>query len=200
MTSKLYYAHPTAILDEGCVIKKNAKIWHFCHVMPGAVIGEGSNLGQNVFVDRDVRIGKKVKIQNNVSVYRGVILEDDVFVGPSAVFTNVKDPRSEFPKAPEDYFKTVIKKGATIGANATIVCGIEIGEYAFIGAGSVVTKNIPSFAMVAGVPAKIRGWLCKCGKKIENLICRSCQRTYSWTNAEKTQLALIQENTTIRPS
>lgn len=157
--------HPTAIIDEGAKIGEGTKIWHFCHVMPSAIIGANCIIGQNAFIDNNTIIGNGVKIQNNVSVYNGVIVEDDVFLGPSMVFTNVINPRS-FIERKNEFKKTVVKKGATIGANATIVCGIEIGEYAFIGAGSVVTKPVPAFALAYGNPAKHYGWVSKHGHKL----------------------------------
>ena len=161
-----YFVHPTSVVDEGAEIGKGTKIWHFSHIMSGAKIGENCVLGQNVFVGRNVVIGNRVKIQNNVSVYEGVILEDEVFCGPSMVFTNVINPRS-FIERKNEFKKTLVKRGATIGANATVVCGVTIGEYAFIGAGSVVTKDVPPFALVYGNPARIRGYVCKCGEKLE---------------------------------
>ena len=148
-----FFAHPTAVIDKGAKIGKGTKIWHFCHIMSTAEIGENCVLGQNVFVAADVKIGNNVKIQNNVSVYTGVIIEDDVFLGPSMVFTNVSNPRSEINRK-DKYEKTLVKKGATIGANATIVCGHTIGEYAFVGAGAVVTSDVKPFALVVGVPAR----------------------------------------------
>lgn len=160
-----FFAHSTAVIDEGCDIGDGTKIWHFSHIMTGAVIGENCNIGQNVVVSPGVVLGKNVKIQNNVSVYTGVICEDDVFLGPSCVFTNVTNPRSAVNRRGE-YQKTRVKRGATIGANATIVCGNDIGEYAFIGAGSVVTKNVPAFALVIGNPAKQSGWISKNGHKL----------------------------------
>jgi len=160
-----YFAHPTAVIDATCKIGEGTKIWHYSHVMAGAIIGKNCNLGQNVVVCPDVVIGNGVKIQNNVSVYTGVILEDDVFCGPSMVFTNVFTPRSHISRKNE-YRKTLVKKGATIGANATIVCGVTIGDYAFIGAGAVVTKDVPPYALVIGNPAKQVGWMCQCGEKL----------------------------------
>ena len=163
---KDFFAHSTAIIDEGCKIGKGTKIWHFSHVMSDCVIGENCNIGQNVVVSSGVVLGKNVKIQNNVSLYTGVICEDDVFLGPSMVFTNIINPRSAVNRK-DQYRKTIVKKGASIGANATIVCGHEIGEYAFIGAGSVVTKNIPAFALVVGNPAKQTGWMSRYGHKLK---------------------------------
>ena len=162
-----YFVHESAYVDEGAKIGKGTKIWHFSHVMQGAKIGENCSLGQNVFIAKNVKIGNNVKIQNNVSVYGGVILEDDVFCGPSMVFTNVKNPRSAYPQnTSDDYLPTVVKKGSSIGANATIVCGVTIGEWAFVAAGAVVTKDVPPYGLVAGVPANIKGWICKCGYQI----------------------------------
>ncbi|MEN9348037.1 MAG: acyltransferase [Flavobacteriales bacterium] len=161
-----YYAHPSAIIDEGCTIGAGTKIWHFTHVMPKCTIGENCNLGQNVVVSPEVVLGKNVKVQNNVSIYTGVECEDDVFLGPSCVFTNVINPRSAVARKNE-YRKTVVRKGASIGANATIVCGYEIGEYAFIGAGAVVTKEVPAFALVMGNPARQTGWMSKYGHKLK---------------------------------
>lgn len=178
-----YFVHESAYVDPGAKIGKGTKIWHFSHIMEGAEIGENCVLGQNVFVARNVRIGNNVKIQNNVSVYEGVILEDYVFCGPSCVFTNVKTPRSAFPRnRSEDYIPTVVKRGATIGANATIVCGVTIGEWAFVAAGAVVTKDVPPHALVAGVPARQIGWACHCGVRLReeegSFVCPSCGRRY----------------------
>ncbi|HEB62519.1 MAG TPA: N-acetyltransferase [Bacteroidetes bacterium] len=160
-----YYAHETAVIDEGAIIGKNTKIWHFCHVMNGAKLGEGCILGQNVFVANDVVLGNNVKVQNNVSLYTGVICEDDVFLGPSMVFTNVVNPRSGVVRRGQ-YSKTVVKKGASIGANATIVCGHDIGEFAFIGAGAVVTKTVKPYALVVGNPARQIGWMSEYGHRL----------------------------------
>ncbi len=160
-----FYAHPTAVIDEGCTIGPKTKIWHFCHIMPGAEIGENCSLGQNVFVAAKVKIGNNVKIQNNVSLYEGVICEDDVFLGPSMVFTNVINPRS-FIERKSEYKSTKIQKGATIGANATIVCGNKIGAYAMVGAGAVVTKPVNDYELVIGNPARRVGWVSKNGIKI----------------------------------
>lgn len=163
--SAIFYVHPTAIIDEGAQIGAGSKIWHFCHVMSGAVIGGGCSLGQNVFVANKVRLGRNVKVQNNVSLYEGVICEDDVFIGPSAVFTNVINPRSGVERKHE-YQPTVLKKGVSIGANATIVCGVTLGTYAFVGAGSVVTKDIVPYALVVGNPARQIGWMSAHGARL----------------------------------
>jgi UDP-2-acetamido-3-amino-2,3-dideoxy-glucuronate N-acetyltransferase len=160
-----YFAHPTAVIDEGCIIGAGTKIWHFCHIMPGCEIGENCNLGQNVVVSPKVKLGKNVRVQNNVSIYEGVICEDDVFLGPSMVFTNVINPRSAVSRKHE-YLPTLVRKGASIGANATIVCGNEIGEYAFIGAGAVVTKPVPAYALIVGNPGKQTGWMSEYGHKL----------------------------------
>ncbi|MCD5401169.1 Gfo/Idh/MocA family oxidoreductase [candidate division NPL-UPA2 bacterium] len=160
-----YFAHPTAVIDSDCHIGTGTKIWHFSHIMPEATIGENCNIGQNVVISPGVKLGKNVKIQNNVSVYTGVVCEDDVFLGPSMVFTNIKNPRSHISRR-DQYTPTLIKKGATIGANATIICGIEIGIYALIGAGAVVTKDVPAHAVVYGNPAEIKGWVCQCGNTV----------------------------------
>ena len=163
-----YFIHESAYVDEGAAIGKNTKIWHFCHVMGKAKIGENCSFGQNVFVANNVIVGNNCKIQNNVSLYEGVILEDYVFCGPSMVFTNVKTPRCEFPRnTSDDYGTTLVKRGASIGANATIVCGITLHECAFVAAGAVVTKDVPPYAMVAGVPAKIIGWMSAYGDILE---------------------------------
>ncbi len=163
-----YFIHESAYVDEGAAIGKNTKIWHFCHVMGKAKIGENCSFGQNVFVANNVIVGNNCKIQNNVSLYEGVILEDYVFCGPSMVFTNVKTPRCEFPRnTSNDYTTTLVKRGASIGANATIVCGVTLHECAFVAAGAVVTKDVPPYAMVAGVPAKIIGWMSAYGDILE---------------------------------
>lgn len=162
---KDFFAHETVVLDEGCIIGKGTKIWHFSHIMSGAVIGENCNLGQNVVVSPDVILGKNVKVQNNVSIYSGVICEDDVFLGPSMVFTNIVNPRSAINRR-NQYVKTMVRKGATIGANATVICGNEIGEYAFIGAGSVITKSVPAYALVIGNPARHSGWMSEFGHRL----------------------------------
>ncbi len=160
-----YSAHPSAFIDEGCKIGKGTKIWHFSHIMPDCVIGENCNIGQNVVISPEVILGNNVKVQNNVSIYTGVICEDDVFLGPSMVFTNVTNPRSAVNRRSQ-YAKTIVKKGASIGANATIVCGHNIGAYAFIGAGAVVTKDVPDFALVIGNPARRTGWMSEYGHKL----------------------------------
>lgn len=157
--------HPTAHIDPGSIIGEGTTIWHFCHIMPGAVIGKKCSLGQNVVVMPDVVLGDQVKVQNNVSIYSGVICEDDVFLGPSMVFTNVINPRSAIVRK-DQYRQTLVRKGATIGANATIICGIEIGEYAFIGAGTVVTQNVPSYALIIGNPGRQTGWMSAYGHKL----------------------------------
>ncbi len=160
-----YFAHDTAVIDEGCEIGEDSKIWHFSHIMPQCTIGKRCNIGQNVVVSPEVVLGDNVKVQNNVSIYSGVVCEDDVFLGPSMVFTNVTNPRSAVNRR-DQYAKTVVRKGATIGANATIVCGNDIGEYAFIGAGSVVTKTVPAYALVVGNPARHIGWMSEYGHRL----------------------------------
>jgi UDP-2-acetamido-3-amino-2,3-dideoxy-glucuronate N-acetyltransferase len=162
---KKYYAHPTAVIDEGCEIAPGTKIWHFSHIMSNCKIGENCNIGQNVVISPEVVLGKNVKVQNNVSIYTGVKCEDDVFLGPSMVFTNVTNPRSAVNRK-NQYATTLVKHGATIGANATIVCGHNIGRFAFIGAGAVVTKNVPDYALVIGNPARQTGWMSEFGHKL----------------------------------
>ena len=157
--------HESAYVDDGATIGSGTRVWHFCHVMPGAVIGERCSLGQNVVVMNGTRIGNNVKIQNNVSIYEGVELEDDVFCGPSMVFTNVVNPRSHVPRRHE-FQRTLVRRGASIGANATIVCGVTLGEFSFVGAGAVVTRDVPAYALVAGVPARRIGWMCRCGERL----------------------------------
>ena len=176
------FVHESAYIDEDVKIGRGTRIWHFSHVMRGAEVGENCTLGQNVLVGPNVKIGNNVKIQNNVSVYEGVVLEDDVFCGPSCVFTNVDRPRSAFPRDRSEYLKTVVKRGATIGANATIVCGHTLGEYCFVGAGAVVTKDVPPYALVYGNPARIQGWVCQCGQQLNfkggQATCAACGRRY----------------------
>ena len=161
-----YFAHETAVVDAGCIIGKGTKIWHFSHIMPNCILGENCNIGQNVVVSPDVILGNNVKVQNNVSIYTGVVCEDDVFLGPSMVFTNVINPRSAVNRKNE-YLKTVVRKGASIGANATIVCGHDIGEFAFIGAGAVVTKAVAPYALMVGNPARQLGWMSEFGQRLE---------------------------------
>ena len=180
-----YFVHESSIIDENSEIGSGTKIWHFCHVMPGARIGQDCNIGQNVFVGPNTQIGNRVKIQNNVSVYSGVELEDDVFLGPSMVFTNVINPRSQVNRR-DEFQTTLVKRGATIGANATILCGITLGKYAFVGAGSVVTRDVPAYALVLGNPARIQGWMCQCGHKLKfseehkqsDATCQQCGKSY----------------------
>lgn len=177
---KDFYVHESSYIEENVKIGKDTHIWHFCHVLPDAEIGEGCNIGQNVFIGKGVKIGNKVKIQNNVSVYEGVTLEDYVFCGPSMVFTNVRTPRCEFPRnTSKDYTKTLIKRGASIGANATIVCGVTLGKNAFVGSGATVTRDVPDYAIVYGNPARVKGYMCVCGNTIvspcaKELKCEQC--------------------------
>ncbi|MBN2664602.1 MAG: N-acetyltransferase [Bacteroidales bacterium] len=186
MDTQNFYAHNTAIIDQGAKIGANSKIWHFCHVMNDSVIGENCSLGQNVFVANNVTLGNNVKVQNNVSIYTGVTCEDDVFLGPSMVFTNITNPRSAIVRKGQ-YEKTLVKKGASIGANATIVCGLTIGEFAFIGAGTVITKDVPDFALMVGVPARQLGWMSKYGHRLnfdeQNIaICPESSEKYKLEN------------------
>jgi UDP-2-acetamido-3-amino-2,3-dideoxy-glucuronate N-acetyltransferase len=180
-----YFAHESAYVDEGCQIGEGTKIWHFTHVMSGARIGRRCNIGQNVVVSPQVVIGDNVKIQNNVSIYTGVILEDDVFCGPSMVFTNVVNPRSHVPRK-DEYRETRVGRGASLGANCTIVCGHAIGAYAFVGAGAVVTRDVPAYALVVGNPGRITGWMCQCGVKVASgadaparASCAACGAAYA---------------------
>jgi len=182
------FIHESSYVDDGAVVGPGTKIWHFSHVMTGARIGERCNIGQNVVISPDVVIGNNVKIQNNVSVYTGVILEDDVFCGPSMVFTNVVNPRSHVSRK-DEYRQTLVKKGASLGANSTVVCGHTIGRFAFIGAGAVVTRDVPDFALVVGNPARVTGWMCQCGAKLTSGAqapaaskCRSCGTEYRAAN------------------
>lgn len=178
-----YFIHESSYIDDNVSVGEGTKIWHFCHVHKGAQIGEKCSLGQNVNVSNNVKIGNGVKIQNNVSVYEGVELEDYVFCGPSMVFTNDLTPRSKYPKGSAGYKKTLVKYGASIGANATIVCGNTIGEWAMIASGAVVTKDVQPYALMAGVPAKQIGWVCECGMPLkENLKCEECERVYILEN------------------
>ena len=176
-----YYVHESSYVDDGATVGAGTKIWHFSHIMSGAVIGEKCMIGQNVVVAGRARLGRNVKVQNNVSIYDEVILEDDVFCGPSAVFTNVINPRSHMPRKHE-YRRTLVRRGATIGANATVVCGHTVGEYAFVGAGAVVTRDVPPYGLVLGNPARLRGHMCRCGIKLEfeaeKAKCRVCGQGY----------------------
>ncbi len=186
MDSTIFYAHPTAIIDEGCQIDEGTKIWHFSHIMPNCKIGKRCNIGQNVVISPDVVLGDNVKVQNNVSIYTGVTCENDVFLGPSMVFTNVINPRSAVNRR-DQYTKTNVGEGATIGANATIVCGHDIGKFAFIGAGAVVTKHIPNYALVVGNPSKQIGWMSQYGNKLlfdkEGFaVCPESNETYKLSN------------------
>jgi len=177
-----YFIHKSSFVDDNVSIGKGTKIWHFSHILPNVSIGENCVIGQNVCVGPNVKIGNNVKVQNNVSVYEGVTLEDGVFCGPSMVFTNVSIPRSAHPKKRNEYKKTLVKKGTTIGANSTIICGVTLGKYCFVGAGSVVTRNVPDYAIFYGVPAQIKGWICECGNKLvfnkKESICSKCGKTF----------------------
>lgn len=187
-----YFAHETAVVDEGCNIGEGTKIWHFSHIMPNCTIGERCNIGQNVVVSPEVILGNNVKIQNNVSIYTGVICEDDVFLGPSMVFTNVMNPRSAVNRR-DQYSKTTVRKGASIGANATIVCGNDIGQFAFIGAGSVVTKEVPAFALVVGNPARQIGWMSEFGHRLTfdsegKAVCPESNQSYRLSEGKVTRV------------
>lgn len=185
MIDKNYFVHESSYVDEPCEIGEGTKIWHFSHIMKDSKIGEQCNIGQNVVISPGVTLGNNVKVQNNVSVYTGVICEDDTFLGPSCVFTNVINPRS-FIERKEEYRKTIVKKGASIGANATIVCGYNIGRYAFIGAGAVVTKDVPDYALLVGNPARIIGYVCECGNRLDEsnkkYKCNNCDKEYEILN------------------
>jgi UDP-2-acetamido-3-amino-2,3-dideoxy-glucuronate N-acetyltransferase len=185
MATPDYFVHESSYVDEGARIGKGTKIWHFSHIMPGAQIGEGVSIGQNVNVGGKAKIGNRCKIQNNISVYDDVELEDDVFCGPSMVFTNVYNPRA-FIVRKHEYRRTLVRRGATIGANSTLVCGITIGRYAFIGAGAVVTKDVPDFALMLGVPARPKGWMCQCAVQLKfvgaKAACEACGESYVLEN------------------
>jgi UDP-2-acetamido-3-amino-2,3-dideoxy-glucuronate N-acetyltransferase len=193
--------HESSYVDDGAVVGKGSKVWHFCHVMSGAQIGEGCSLGQNVVVMPGVVLGRNVKVQNNVSIYEGVRCEDDVFLGPSAVFTNVVNPRSHVSRKHE-YRPTLVRQGATVGANATVVCGHELGEYAFVAAGAVVTRDVPSYALVAGVPARVIGWMCACGERLplgaavngDTLVrCTACGSRYERDDAGREGIRQVEQ-------
>ena len=174
-----YFVHPTSVIDDGVIIGDDTKIWYFCHIQEGARIGKRCSLGQNVNIGNNVKVGDGCKLQNNVSLYDGVELEEDVFCGPSCVFTNDLTPRAKYPKGRDGYKKTLIKRGASIGANATVVCGHTVGEWAMIAAGAVVTSNVPNHALMMGVPARIRGWVCECGNVLsDDFVCNRCGRAY----------------------
>ncbi|HMV10157.1 MAG TPA: acyltransferase [Cyclobacteriaceae bacterium] len=188
-----YTAHPTAVIDEGCEIGEGTKIWHFSHIMPNCKIGKNCNIGQNVVISPEVVLGENVKVQNNVSIYTGVTCEDDVFLGPSMVFTNVTNPRSAVNRRGQ-YTKTIVKKGASIGANATIVCGHDIGRFAFIGAGAVVTKNVPDYALVIGNPARQAGWMSEYGHKLKFdasgiAVCEESKEKYKLENGKVSKIS-----------
>jgi UDP-2-acetamido-3-amino-2,3-dideoxy-glucuronate N-acetyltransferase len=187
-----FFAHPTAVIDEGCQIGEGTKVWHFSHIMPGALIGKNCNLGQNVMIGSNVILGENVRIQNNVSVYEGVVCEDDVFLGPSVVLTNVINPRSAVSRKAE-YKSTIIRKGATIGANATIICGNEIGAFSFIGAGAVITKSVKPYALMVGNPAIQTGWMSENGQKLQFIngeaICSETGQQYILSNDQITRVA-----------
>lgn len=192
MDDRSFFAHETAVVDDGCKIGKGSRIWHFSHIMSGAILGENCNLGQNVLVSDEVILGNNVKVQNNVSIYTGVICEDDVFLGPSMVFTNIVNPRSAIVRKGE-YVKTLVGKGASIGANATIICGNTLGEFCFIGAGAVVTKDVPSYALVVGNPGKQVGWMSEYGHRLHFddaglAICPESGEKYELKNGEVSKL------------
>ncbi|MEP7109912.1 MAG: acyltransferase [Ferruginibacter sp.] len=183
-----FFAHESAIIDDGCTIGKGTKIWHFSHIMPGCILGEGCNIGQNVVISPGVVLGNNVKVQNNISIYTGVSCDDDVFLGPGVVFTNVSNPRSAINRK-DQYSKTHVGRGATIGANATIICGHDIGKYAFIGAGAVVIREVPAYALVAGNPAKQIGWMSEYGHRLEfdenkTAVCLESNMIYKIENSQ----------------
>lgn len=184
-----YFAHKSSYIDEGCDIGEGTKIWHFSHIMRGCKIGKHCNIGQNVVVSPDVVLGDGCKVQNNVSIYTGVVCEEGVFLGPYCVFTNVINPRA-FIERKNEYRKTTLKTGASVGANATIICGHDVGRYAFVGAGAVVTKDVPDYAIVYGCPAEIRGWVCRCGEQLtftrEEAVCPVCGKRYKKKESEQT--------------
>jgi UDP-2-acetamido-3-amino-2,3-dideoxy-glucuronate N-acetyltransferase len=189
-----YFVHESSYVDDGCEIGPGTKIWHFSHVMSGSKIGAKCNIGQNVVISPGVVIGDNVKIQNNVSVYTGVSLEDDVFCGPSMVFTNVVNPRSAVSRK-DEYRPTLVKRGASLGANCTVVCGHSVGRYAFIGAGAVITKDVPDYALIVGNPGRINGWMCECGVKLasgaaapKNATCTACGKTYESRDGQLTRI------------
>lgn len=183
-----FFVHESSYVDDDVEIGAGTKIWYFCHIQSGAKIGKNCSLGQNVNISNNVKIGNGVKIQNNVAVYEGVEIEDDVFCGPSCVFTNDLTPRAKYPKGHENYKKTVVKRGASVGANATIVCGHTVGEWALIGAGAVVATDVPAHALMLGVPAKRKAWVCECGEILKNgLICCKCNRKYVETDEGLTE-------------
>ncbi len=193
MKEKKYYSHESAVIDEGCLIGENTKIWHFSHIMTNSVVGENCNIGQNVVISPDVILGSNVKVQNNVSIYTGVVCEDDVFLGPSMVFTNVINPRSAVNRR-NDYMSTIVKKGASIGANATIVCGNDIGKFSFIGAGAVVTKEVQDYSLVVGNPSKQIGWVGEFGHRLifdsNNIaICNESKQEYKLENNIVTRIS-----------
>jgi len=192
MADKAFFAHPTAVIDEGCEIGAGTKIWHFSHIMPGCKLGQNCNLGQNVVISPEVVLGNNVKVQNNVSIYTGVVCDDDVFLGPSMVFTNVTNPRSAVNRRSQ-YARTHVGRGASIGANATIVCGHDIGQFAFIGAGAVVTKNVPDFALVVGNPSRQIGWMSEYGHRLSfdaqgRATCPESQQEYELKNNTVTRI------------
>ena len=197
MAESEFFVHESAYVDEPCSIGSGTKIWHFSHVMKNSQIGAACNIGQNVVISPDVTIGNNVKIQNNVSVYTGCILEDDVFCGPSMVFTNVTNPRSHVSRK-DEYKTTLVRRGASMGANSTVVCGTTIGRYAFVGAGSVVTRDVPDYALVYGNPARVRGWMCACGVGLEfdgeaHAKCKSCSAEYSKSGEQVHPVAVLKE-------